>query len=93
MLRLTALILISDLVADYECSCEPGFGGKNCSVALTGCQEVVCLNGGTCTPWLVGEDDHRANCSCTNGFDGLRCQSRTTFALNGHSYIKVPSAR
>ena len=82
-----------DLIADYQCTCSPGFGGKNCSVALTGCQDVVCLNGGTCTPWLVGETDHRANCSCVSGFDGLRCQSRTTFSLNGNSYIKVPSHR
>ncbi len=87
------LMLLSDRIADYECTCEPGYGGKNCSVSLTGCQDVVCLNGGTCTPWLVGETDHRANCSCTSGFDGLRCQSRTTFSLNGQAYIKVPSDR
>ena len=43
--------------------------------------------------WLVGETDHRANCSCVSGFDGLRCQSRTTFSLKGNSYIKVPSHR
>ncbi|TRY63548.1 hypothetical protein TCAL_08301 [Tigriopus californicus] len=83
----------TDRIADFVCNCEPGWGGKNCSVALTGCQDVVCLNGGTCTPWLIGENDHRANCSCPSGFDGLRCQSRTTFSLNGKSFIKVPSDR
>lgn len=85
--------MFTDLIADYQCICDSEFGGKNCSVPLTGCQDVVCLSGGTCTPWLIGEDDHRANCSCTSGFDGERCQSRTTFSLNGKSYIKVPSDR
>ena len=87
------MFLNSDRIADYECQCHSGFGGKNCSVALIGCESVACLNGGTCTPWLVGETDHRANCTCTAGFDGLRCQSRTTFSLSGLSYIKVPSDR
>ncbi len=90
---LLLLSLSADRIADYTCACEDGFGGKNCSVELVGCQDVVCLNGGTCRPWLVGEDDHRANCTCSAGFDGLRCQSRTTFSLNGNAYIKVPSAR
>ena len=38
-----------DRIADYECECEAGWGGKNCSVELTGCNEVVCLNSGTCS--------------------------------------------
>lgn len=62
-------------------------------MALIGCNDVVCLNGGTCTPRLLGETDHRADCSCTAGYDGQRCQSRTTFSLSGNSYIKVPSNR
>jgi protein crumbs len=82
-----------DRIAGYDCACEPGWGGKNCSVELIGCHEVVCLNGGSCSPWLVGENDHKANCTCLSGFEGLRCQSRTTFSFNGKSYIKVPSNR
>ncbi len=31
-------LLLSDRIADYDCACEPGYGGKNCSVLLTGCQ-------------------------------------------------------
>ena len=77
-----SLLLLSDRIADYDCACEPGYGGKNCSVLLTGCQvsthtticrllnlkklkiffyiqDVVCLNGGTCIPWLDEEDQHR----------------------------------
>ena len=60
---------------------------------LTGCQTVNCLNGGTCTPWLVGESDHRANCSCTEGFDGDTCEIQTTFSFKGDSFITVQSDR
>ena len=81
------------MVADYKCDCETNFGGKNCSVPLTGCEEVTCLNGGTCTPWLLGEDDHRGNCSCMPGFDGELCQILTTFSFKGDSYVSVQSER
>jgi protein crumbs len=82
-----------DLVDDYVCSCEPGFGGKNCSVPLTGCTDQTCFNGGTCTPYLVGETDHRFNCSCVNGFDGRRCQLTTTMSFKGDSFVSVNSTR
>ena len=62
-------------------------------MSLTGCNEVICLNDGNCTPWLIGETDHRANCTCTEGYDGNRCQSQTTFSMKGNSYIKIPSNR
>ena len=83
--------LLLDKVADYNCECTDNFGGKNCSVPLTGCDEVKCLNAGTCTPWLVGEDDHRANCSCMPGFDGEICETVTTFSFKGNSYVSVES--
>ena len=82
-----------DKVDDYFCSCQPGFGGKNCSVPLTGCSHLTCFSGGTCTPYLVGETDHRYNCSCTNGFDGDRCQLTTTMSFNGTSFVAVGSER
>jgi len=82
-----------DEIADYTCQCSPMFGGKNCSVPLTGCEQVTCLNGGTCTPWLIGEDDHRGNCTCMPGFDGELCQTLTTFSFKGNSYVSVESDR
>ena len=81
------------MVADYQCVCKDGFGGKNCSVPLIGCEEVTCLNGGTCQPWLIGEDDHRGNCSCMPGFDGDVCQITTTFSFKGDSHVSVDSNR
>ena len=85
--------ICQDRIADYKCQCPELFGGKNCSVALTGCDTVTCLNKGICKPWLLGETDHRANCTCTDGYHGERCQSRTTVSLFGNSYIRVPSSR
>ena len=82
-----------DKVDDYFCTCQQGFGGKNCSVPLTGCSDLTCLNGGTCTPYLIGETDHRFNCSCMNGYDGERCQLSTTMSFNGTSFVSVGSDR
>jgi protein crumbs len=81
------------MIADYRCTCGDGYGGKNCSVPLIGCQQVTCLNGGTCTPWLLGESDHRGNCSCRPGFDGDVCQITTTFSFKGKSFVSVASDR
>ena len=54
---------------------------------------MECLNEGVCTPWLIGETDHRANCSCTPGYTGDTCQIQTTFSFKGDSYISVMSDR
>ena len=78
---------------DYHCSCNEGYGGKNCSVELIGCAEVTCRNGGFCVPWLIGEDNHQANCTCQAGFDGDRCEHSTTVSFSGGSHITVNSSR
>ena len=86
----------ADKVADYDCDCEEGWGGKNCSVELTGCREEQCFHGGTCTPWCSGEcgvDEQFYNCTCPNGYHGKQCQTVTTFSLYGDSYVKIPSKR
>ena len=80
-------------VHDSFSRCDKGYGGKNCSVELIGCNTVTCLNNGKCKPFLLGESDHRANCTCEAGFHGNRCEHSTTVSFNGTSHIKVNSAR
>ena len=82
-----------DKVADYDCRCDKNFGGKNCSVPLTGCTETTCLNSGECEPYLIGETDHKFNCTCKSGYDGERCQLTTAISFKGDSYVSVSSER
>lgn len=69
------------------------WGGKNCSVELTGCLDSPCLNNGTCTPSLLNETQHRFNCSCPDGFQGDRCEKDTTLSLVNSSLITVNTNR
>lgn len=80
-------------VADYDCQCEEGFGGKNCSVELLGCNGVECLNGGTCEALLYNESVHDFNCACMHGFTGRNCEESTTLSLSGNSYVLINSPR
>ena len=94
----------TDRVNDYLCTCENeddkdiAWGGKNCSVELLGCRDKnICKNNGTCHAYLIDEINHKANCTCPEGFDGEWCQHSTTFSFSGgesnNSYIKVASDR
>ena len=78
-------------VADYQCECEDGYGGKNCSVQLLGCIGVQCLNGGTCTALLYDEIQHDHRCDCIPGFTGEECELKTTMSLSGQSYLIIYS--
>lgn len=82
-----------DGIGSYRCFCEHGWGGKNCSVMLIGCQNAPCLNHGTCTPSLENETQHRFNCSCPEGFQGDRCEKDTTLSLNKQSLVTVNTNR
>lgn len=64
-----------DKLANYYCECNSKYGGKNCSVELIGCnRESACQNNGTCKPYLIGETEHRFNCTCPSGFHGATCE-------------------
>lgn len=80
-------------MADYECVCEEGYGGKNCSVPLTGCLGVECFNGGTCEALLFNETIHDFKCHCEHGFTGRNCEEPTTVSFSGNSYIVINSQR
>ncbi|XP_069744762.1 protein crumbs homolog 1-like isoform X2 [Narcine bancroftii] len=75
-----------DGIADYICHCSPlgqdgiTWGGKNCSVELTGCLQHNCYNGGRCIPNLVN-NIHGFSCRCPPGFYDASCSTSTTFSL------------
>ncbi|CAH3188857.1 unnamed protein product [Porites evermanni] len=48
-------------------SCPPGFAGNRCEIDINGCENILCLNNGTCTDRSNG-----LNCSCPPGFSGNR---------------------
>ncbi|KAL3875680.1 hypothetical protein ACJMK2_033608, partial [Sinanodonta woodiana] len=54
----------------YECTCRPGFTGKNCETNVDDCKENPdgCLYGGMCN-----DGENKYSCSCMNGFSGEHC--------------------
>lgn len=82
-----------DHVGYYDCRCDPSWGGKNCSVELTACLTSPCLNNGTCTPRVINETEHIFNCTCSDGFQGERCEKDTTLSLVKDSLVTVNTNR
>lgn len=78
---------------NYICDCDANYGGKNCSVELTGCHSAPCKNDGFCVPYLEDETDHKFNCTCKNGFYGLTCETVSTMSLKDGSLITVQTNR
>ena len=83
----------TDKRANYECDCNSGYGGKNCSVQLIGCKDNPCTNNGICIPFVINESEHHYNCTCPNGFYGPKCEIITTMSLSGSSLITVNTTR
>jgi len=81
-----------DLVADYRCDCVGSwlsgklvqYGGRNCTVQLTGCHENECSNGATCHPLLLNESSniHGYSCSCLPGYHGNLCKEMTSVSFD-----------
>ena len=40
-------------MGDYNCSCKPGYTGKNCDIEIDECEATPCMNGGTCRVGLL----------------------------------------
>lgn len=78
---------------NYICDCDSGWGGKNCSVKLIGCDGTPCENNGICIPYLEKEIEHKFNCSCQHGFQGAKCEKITTMSLITSSLITINTTR
>jgi len=81
-----------DLIADYHCACVyvwmsgnlVQYGGRNCTVKLTGCERNECASGGSCRPVLVDEfsNNHSYLCDCLPGFHGDLCNKTTAVSFD-----------
>jgi len=62
-----------DQVANYTCSCVPGYGGRDCSIDnFDECASSPCMNGATCTaPQFM----NYFFCTCKAGYNGTWCQT------------------
>ena len=53
----------------YQCMCQKGWVGENCTQNEDNCSDNECQNGGTCVDLI---NDYR--CECPEGFAGKYCQ-------------------
>ncbi|XP_067863171.1 cubilin [Heptranchias perlo] len=56
-------------ISSYECVCDSGWTGTNCTQNINECASTPCQNGGTCTDGV-----HSYSCTCTTDWTGLQCQ-------------------
>ncbi|XP_066485218.1 cubilin [Tiliqua scincoides] len=55
--------------SDYNCVCDPGWTGRNCTENIDECSSNPCLHGGSCTDGVNGY-----SCECTSAWTGPQCQ-------------------
>uniref|UniRef100_A0A2K6TLV2 Crumbs cell polarity complex component 2 n=1 Tax=Saimiri boliviensis boliviensis TaxID=39432 RepID=A0A2K6TLV2_SAIBB len=78
----------SDTVAGYICWCPETWGGRDCSVQLTGCQDHTCPLAATCIP-IFESGVHSYVCNCPPGTHGPFCGQNTTFSVMAGSLIRA----
>ncbi|XP_061441668.1 cubilin [Rhineura floridana] len=57
-------------VSGYNCVCDPGWTGANCTENIDECSSNPCQHGGSCTDAVNGY-----SCECTNSWTGPQCQT------------------
>ncbi|XP_011894619.1 PREDICTED: protein crumbs homolog 2 isoform X6 [Cercocebus atys] len=78
----------SDTMAGYICRCPETWGGRDCSVQLTGCQSHTCPLAATCIP-IFESGVHSYVCHCPPGTHGPFCGQNTTFSVMAGSPIQA----
>ena len=54
----------------FKCNCFEGWGGQRCNENINECQNITCLNGGSCIDHI-----NRYNCTCTGDWYGTHCET------------------
>ena len=57
----------------WKCNCPSDYVGSSCENRINPCNQIECLNGGTCIPI----SDHAISCSCIEGFQGDLCEEES----------------
>ncbi|XP_069366762.1 protein crumbs homolog 1-like [Paralichthys olivaceus] len=64
------------------------YGGETCTIALSGCDDNQCENGGICSPLLVN-DQHTYTCICLPGFTSSKCETPTVFSFESRGFMYI----
>ncbi|XP_068689881.1 uncharacterized protein [Montipora foliosa] len=59
----------TDLIADFLCTCQPGYTAKQCQTNIDDCQEQPCFNNATCQDLV-----NNYTCTCPQGYQGFNCE-------------------
>lgn len=70
--RLYMTLFPQDLIADYACTCAPGYTGMSCSVDVDECIDAECPGNSTCIQGTPGT----FQCICNEGFEGELCTGK-----------------
>ena len=68
----------------FRCTCQPGYGGRQCEREIEECSSSPCLNGGTCRDLTASY-----TCTCLPGYTGEAEQTKLfNRAMNTELTIK-----
>mgnify|MGYP001792217083 FL=1 len=66
------------LGAGFECICEDGWSGEDCSEDINDCENEPCANGGHCKDKVNG-----FSCDCNEGWMGDTCTEYASASMSG----------